>query len=177
MSEPVQQGAGKSLGAKDIRPFLEGQVRGQHEAVMLIGPADDLEEQFGSCLGEGDISQFINHQEMESLDLFVQSLKPFFFPALHQLGNQVHSRIEANASALGASGEGQGTDQVCFAGSRISNEEHVFSFVQVFPSQKLPNQGLFVTWFSIAGISLILLTCLCSEKVVLPSLWDHFYGP
>ena len=53
MSEPVQQGTGKALGAKDFRPFLEGQVRGQHEAVMLIGPADDLEEQFGPRLGEG----------------------------------------------------------------------------------------------------------------------------
>jgi hypothetical protein len=57
VSEPVQQGAGKSLGAKDFRPFLEGQVCGQHEAVMLIGPADGLEEQFGSCLGEGNIFQ------------------------------------------------------------------------------------------------------------------------
>jgi len=26
VSEPVQQGAGESLGAKDFRPFLEGQV-------------------------------------------------------------------------------------------------------------------------------------------------------
>jgi len=36
MSEPVQKGAGEALGAKDFRPFLEGQVRGQHEAVMLL---------------------------------------------------------------------------------------------------------------------------------------------
>ena len=94
MSEPVQQGAGEPLGAEDFRPFLEGQVRGQHEAVMLIGPADDLEEQFGPRLGEGDISQFINHQQMELLQLFMQSLKPFFFPALDQLSDQVHSRVE-----------------------------------------------------------------------------------
>ena len=33
MSEPVQKGAGEPLGAKDFRPFLEGQARGQHEAV------------------------------------------------------------------------------------------------------------------------------------------------
>ena len=37
-------GIGESLGAKDLGPFLEGQVHGQHEAMMLIGPADDLEE-------------------------------------------------------------------------------------------------------------------------------------
>ena len=110
MSEPVQQRTGESLGAKDLRPFLEGQVRGQHEAVMVIGPADNLEEQFGSDLGEGNISEFIDHQEMDSLELFEQSLKPFFLPALDQLGNQVHRRVEANASALGAGREGQSTD-------------------------------------------------------------------
>ena len=44
VSEPIQQRPGEPFGAKDLGPFLEGQVRGQHEAVMLIGPADDLEE-------------------------------------------------------------------------------------------------------------------------------------
>jgi len=44
VGEPIQQGACEALGAEDLRPFCEGQVRGQHEAVMLIGPADDLEE-------------------------------------------------------------------------------------------------------------------------------------
>jgi hypothetical protein len=59
VSEPVKQCTGKSLGAKDLAPFLEGQVGGHHKAVMLIGPADDLEEQLGPGLGERDISQFI----------------------------------------------------------------------------------------------------------------------
>ena len=70
----------------------------------------------------------------------MQALKPLFFAALHQLGNQIRGRIEANASALGTSGKSQGADQMCFAGSRISDEKHVFSFVQVLPSQKLSNQ-------------------------------------
>ena len=73
MSEPVKQRTGESLGVKDFGPFLEGQVRGQLEAVMFIGPADDLEEQFGSCLGEGNVSKFINHQEMESLESRVRN--------------------------------------------------------------------------------------------------------
>ena len=62
MSEPVKQGAGEPLGAKDLGPFLEGQVCGHHEAVMLVGLADDLEEQFRPSLGEGNISKFINDQ-------------------------------------------------------------------------------------------------------------------
>jgi hypothetical protein len=142
VSEPVQQGAGKSLGAKDLRPFHEGQVRSQHEAVMLIGPADDLEEQFGSCLGEGNISQFINHQQMESLELFVQALKPLFFPAFHQLGDQIRGRKEANASALGTSGKGQGADQMGFAGSRVSDKEHIFFLSRYSPRRSSRTNGI-----------------------------------
>ena len=36
---------------------------------MLIGPADDLKEQFGPGLGERNVSQFIDDQQMESLEL------------------------------------------------------------------------------------------------------------
>jgi len=103
VSEPVKQCAGEPLGAKDLDPFLESQVGGHHEAVMLIGPADDLKEQFGPGLGEGNISQFINDQEMESGELFVQSLKSFFLTAFHELGNKVCGCVEANVSALGTS--------------------------------------------------------------------------
>ena len=59
MGEPVKQCAREPLGAKDLGPFLKGQVSGHHEAVMLINPANELEEQFSPGLGEEDISQFI----------------------------------------------------------------------------------------------------------------------
>jgi hypothetical protein len=144
VSEPVQQGPGESFGAKDLGPFLEGQVGGHQEAVMLIGPADHLKEQFGSGLGEGNISEFINDQEMESLELFEQSLESFFFPAFYELSHKVGGGIEANASALGTSGKGQGTDQMGFAGSRVSDQQDVLSFVQILPSQKLPDQCLYL---------------------------------
>ena len=77
---------------------------------------------------------------MESLELFVQSLKPLFFPALHELSYKVGSRVEANVSALGTSGKRQRADQVRLAGSRVSDQQDVFSFVQILPSQKLPYQ-------------------------------------
>ena len=141
MSEPVQQGTSKPFRSKDLRPFLEGQVCRHHKAVMLIGLADDLEEQFGSGLGEGNISQFINHQEMESLELFVHSLKPLFFPALHELSHKVRGRMEADVFPLGTGGEREGADQVGFAGSGVSDQQDVFFFVQVLSPQELPYQG------------------------------------
>jgi hypothetical protein len=54
---------------------------------MLIVPADDFKEQFGPGLGERDVSEFIDNQQMESLKLFVQSLKSFLLTALHELSD------------------------------------------------------------------------------------------
>ena len=79
---------------------------------------------------------------MESVELFKQPLKPFFFPALYQLSDQVRGRIEANVSALGTGGKRQGANQVGFTGSGVSDQQNVFSFVQVLPPQKLPDQRL-----------------------------------
>jgi hypothetical protein len=44
VNEPVKQCAWESLGTKDLGPFLEGQIGGHHEAVVFIGPTDDLKE-------------------------------------------------------------------------------------------------------------------------------------
>ncbi len=145
MSEPVKERTGKPFRAKDFGPILEGQICGDHEAVIFIGPADDLEEKLRPRLGEGHISEFINHQQMKFLELFVQSLKPFFLPALHELSHKVGGGMEANVSALGASGKRQGADQMGFAGSRVPDEEHVLFFVQILPSQKLPDQRFICT--------------------------------
>ena len=76
------------------------------------------------------------------MGLFEQALQSFFFPAFHELGDKVGGGIEAHVSALGTSGKRQGTDQVGFTGSRVSDQQDVFSFVQILPSEKLPNQRL-----------------------------------
>src|SRR5512135_1159779 len=78
---------------------------------------------------------------MKSLELFVESLKPFFLPALHKLSNQVGGCVEANTSSLGTGRKRQGTDQMRFTRSRVPDEQHVFSLVDILSPQKLPNQG------------------------------------
>src|SRR5512139_1702256 len=77
---------------------------------------------------------------MESLELLMHSLKSFFLPTLHKLSDQIGGGIEANGSTLGTGRKGQGRDKMGFTGSRVPDEQHVFSFVQILPSQKLSNQ-------------------------------------
>jgi hypothetical protein len=145
---------------------------------MLIGLADDLEEQFGPRLGEGNISQFINQQQMESLEMLVQALKPFFFPALHQLGDQVGGRIEGNVSVLGTSGKRQGTDQLGFAGPRVSEEEAVLFFVQVLPPAEASGLRARPIFCQSSSPELV-LEILSRVQVVnrVPQCRDHIFGP
>ena len=64
MGEAFQQGTCEALGAKNLGPFLKGQVGGNHEAIVLVGPADHIKEQFSPCLGEREASQFIQYQQV-----------------------------------------------------------------------------------------------------------------
>ncbi len=61
---------------------------------------DDLEEQLRPGLGERNVSQLIDYQQMEFIELFVQPLQPFSLPALHELSHKVGSGMETNVSAL-----------------------------------------------------------------------------
>jgi len=68
---------------------------------MLVSPADNLKKQFRSSFGKGNISQFIDDQQVESLELCVESLKFSFLAAFHQLSDKICSGMEADFSALG----------------------------------------------------------------------------
>ena len=82
MCEPIQEGDGEPFGTKDFSPFLEGEVGGDHEALLLVCPANHLEEEFGAGLGERHIAQLIEEQEMKELPLFVEALEASFLPEL-----------------------------------------------------------------------------------------------
>jgi len=70
---------------------------------MFIGLAYDVEKQFGSSLREGDVSQFIDDQQIESLELFLETLQFSLLAALHELSDKIGGCVEVHFSALGTS--------------------------------------------------------------------------
>jgi hypothetical protein len=102
VSKAIKQSASESFRAEDLCPFFERQIAGDHQAVVFIGLADDLEEQLCAGLGEWNIAQLIQNEQMKALQLFVQTLKASFFPAFQQLGYQCGCAVEADFAALGA---------------------------------------------------------------------------
>ena len=58
MHQPVDQGRGQGVvHVKDFAPFPEGSIRGDHDRSNFITGGDNLEQQIGPMLVDGQIAQ------------------------------------------------------------------------------------------------------------------------
>ena len=66
MGQPVEQ-RGCHLGvAEDAGPFAEGEVGGDDDGSPFVESADQMEEQLAAGLSEGQITQLVEHDEVEA---------------------------------------------------------------------------------------------------------------
>ena len=72
MQEPVEHGAGqRAVVVEDFGPVFIGLVGGQQDRALLVALADDLEEQVGADLVDGQVAQFI-HREDRGLEVALE---------------------------------------------------------------------------------------------------------
>ena len=63
MHQPVDQGRGQGVvHIKDFAPFPEGSIRGDHDRSKFITGGDNLEQQIGTTLVDGQIAQLIEEE-------------------------------------------------------------------------------------------------------------------
>jgi len=62
--EAVEGGSGEPFAAEYLGPLLEGQVRGDDQALPLVGRAQDVKKQFGPYLPGRKITQFVKDDEV-----------------------------------------------------------------------------------------------------------------
>lgn len=65
MGEPIEQRSGHLGIAEDGGPFAECQVGGDDDAGTFVEFRDQMEEQLPASLGEGQIAEFIERNELE----------------------------------------------------------------------------------------------------------------
>ena len=64
VEESVEHGGGDGgVAIEDTRPLLEGFVCGQHDGTALVAGTDDLEEQIGTALVDGEVTHFIEDEQ------------------------------------------------------------------------------------------------------------------
>ena len=51
---------------KTARPFTEGEIRGDDDRGALVEPADEVEQELAAGLGEGQIAEFVEDDEVHA---------------------------------------------------------------------------------------------------------------
>ena len=67
--EPVEQGRHHFWIAEDARPFAESEIGGDEDRGAHIEAADEMEEQLASGLGEGEMPEFAEDDEVEASEM------------------------------------------------------------------------------------------------------------
>jgi len=100
VGQPVEDGAGEALGAEDLGPFVEGQVRGGDDGAALVALRDDLEEERGACLGERHEAQFVDDEQVLAGEGLLKALQTAFIDCFDKFVDEGRGGREPDRQAL-----------------------------------------------------------------------------
>ena len=66
VGQPIEQRGGHLGVAEHAGPFSEGEVRGDDDRGTLVKPADEVEQELAAGLGEGQIAEFVENDEVHT---------------------------------------------------------------------------------------------------------------
>jgi hypothetical protein len=89
MREAVEGGSGEPFAAEHLGPLIEGQVRGDDQALPLVGGAQNVKKHLGPYLPGGNVAQFIKDERVELLDLLAEPQELLLLPGFHEQRDQL----------------------------------------------------------------------------------------
>ena len=111
VGDAVEQGRGHLGIAEHGRPFAEGEVRGDDDAGPLIKLADEVEQQLPSRAGERQITELVEHDQVEPRQLRRQGpalADPgLLFEACHQIDGVEVAGASAPSHDIGGDRDGE----------------------------------------------------------------------
>ena len=122
MGQAVQHRSGQPFTAHHFGPLFKGQIGRDDQAGAFIRPADYVEQQFRPGLGERDVTEFVQQQDIQPFQVFVQPLQGPRFPLFEQLGHEARGGHEPHALTLSAGGKTQCARQMRLARTRIADQ-------------------------------------------------------
>ena len=135
MGETVEQRTGEAFRAEHGCPFIEWQVAGDQSGAAFIALAEHLEEQLRTDCRERHITQLIDNQQLDSVEVLLQGPEAAFVTGFHEFVDESGRRCEGDAVALLAGRQSQSQGDVGLAGTRGPERNAVLAFVDPFASR------------------------------------------
>ncbi len=145
MGKTVEQRGGHLGVAEDGRPFAEGEVGGDDDRGALVEPAHEVEAQLPAGLGEGQVAEFVEDDEVAAYELICGAALASGAELGLEVVDQVDDVVAAAAGALADAGAGDGDGEMGLAGAGAADQHDVALALQEAAAGELLDQGL-VDW-------------------------------
>ena len=125
MRQSVEQCRGHLGIAEDGRPFAEGEIGGDDDRGAFVEPADEVEQELAAGLGEGQIAEFVEDQEVEAGQVIgeppLAAVAGFGLQPIDEIDDVVEAAAAAGADATA----GDGDCQMGLAGAGAADQDDV----------------------------------------------------
>jgi hypothetical protein len=130
MQEPVEDCGGDDIVDKDLSPLLERLIGCDDDGSFLVTFGDELEEEFGRLLGEGQISQFVDDQKIDAGKILQCFVEPAGDLSAGQDLRELFGGEEEHALASLGGFDTEGDRQMGFPDTGWTDEQNVLGGLQ-----------------------------------------------
>ena len=125
VSQAVEQ-RGRHLGvAEHARPFTEREIGGDDDGGALVEPADEMEQQLSAGLGERQVAEFVEDDEVHPGQMLGDTTLPSVTGLDLQAVDEVDHVVEAAAGTRSDAASGDCDGHMCFAGAGSADQDGV----------------------------------------------------
>ena len=133
VGEPVEQGCGHLGVAEDGRPLAEGGVCGDDGGGALVEPAHEVEEELPAGLGEGQVAEFVEDDEVAAGELLCGAALASGAEFGLEVVDQVDGVVATATGALSDAGPGDGCGEMGLAGA--CRNSHILPAIRAIQSR------------------------------------------
>ena len=142
VGEAVEERSGHLGVAEDAGPFAEGEIGGDDDGDALVEPADEVEQQLAAGLGEGQIAQFVEHDEVEAAEMVGELALPAGAGLGVKLVDEVDDVEEAAAGAAADAGADDRDGDVGLSGAGAADHDRVALLLDEASGGEIAHQRL-----------------------------------
>ncbi len=140
MGKPVEKSGRHLRVTEDARPFPERQVEGDDDRCAFVEFADQMEQELSACLGEWQVSQLIEDQEIETGDQIGGPALPVCARLGIQLVDQIDDIEEPSPGSVADTSPDDADGQMGFAGSGSPDQDQTALMIQEVPAGQAPDE-------------------------------------